>query len=363
MLLDQAIPNIKNINFHSWLIYLSEIKTSLFGGFYLLTTILAVVFLPTNTDFKQKIYDLEQNQDQKGHQVIQNLHENEVIRNTTTFKIASWLLGYYSQITPPGLYQVESGWNNWRLIRYLQTAPNPSTQVIIKPYQLRSNALQGICKNLDIKYTALRDILNDPQYLQSWGPFDKENIYCILFADTLQMFPDSRAKDVADRLMRNYLKYWTPDKLEQAASLGLTAPEVGILASIVYAETKILEEMPVIAGLYLNRLDQEMRLQADPTVVYAAGRPLSRVLKTHKRIRSDYNTYRVSGLPPGPVSIPTQEAIDGVLSAANHDYLFFCARYDFSGYHHFSKTWKEHQKIAQLYQKELNKRRIGFKKP
>ncbi|MDH3710622.1 MAG: endolytic transglycosylase MltG [Cyclobacteriaceae bacterium] len=345
------------------MINLSGVKAFLLGGFFLLGSVLTIVFLPPNTEFSHDIFDLEILEQRKASEVIKDLEADQAIHNQVTFRIAAWILGYYEQVTAPGLYQLKERWNNWQLIGHLKSTPPTSVAVVIVPYQMRRNTIKNLCANLDIKYTALRDLLHDPHYLKSWGPFNKESIYCLLFADTLLIHKDSRAKEVADRLFRNYLDYWSPPKLERAASLGLTPQEVGILASIVYAETKIGEEMPVIAGLYLNRLQQDMRLQADPTVVYAAGRPLNRVLKAHKRIRSDYNTYRVEGLPPGPVFTPTQEALEAVLNAGDHDYLYFCARHDFSGYHHFSRTLDEHQKAAKQYQRELNKRKIGFRGP
>ena len=288
------------------------------------------------------------------------LESDKVLRNSYSFLAASRSMGDLDTI-PKGLYQIRKGWNNWSILHHLKTTPPESVTVIIKPFQKRRNTLQSLCSTLDIKFTALRGWMETESYIEQWGDFSKENVYCILIPDTLMLYRHSRAKEVADRLFRNYLGFWNQDRLNQAASLGLSMQEAGILASIIYAETKKPEEMPLIAGLYLNRLEKEMRLQADPTIVFAHGRPLSRVLKVHKRIKSDYNTYKVEGLPPGPVFTATTQAIDAVLSPASHDYLYFCARNDFSGYHRFSKTLEEHLRVARQYQKELNRRRIGLK--
>ncbi|GJM27922.1 MAG: aminodeoxychorismate lyase [Cyclobacteriaceae bacterium] len=293
-------------------------------------------------------------------QVRQQLVRDQVIGNNLTFDLACTLLGYRDSI-PHGLFQVQDGWSNWTLINHLKTTPRPAVTVVIKPFQKRRNTLQYLCKTLDIKYTALKSWMENPAYIGQWGDFNQDNVYCILIPDTLLIYQDSRARELADRLFRNFRIFWTPERLEQAASNGLTKQETGILASIVYAETKRPEEMPVIAGLYLNRIKQEMRLQADPTVVFAYGRPLTRVLKAHKKIESPYNTYQVSGLPPGPVNSATTTAIEAVLRPKSHNYLYFCARRDFSGQHHFSRTLKEHLTVARKYQKELNKRRIGYK--
>ncbi len=343
------------------MINLSGVKAFLIGGFFLFISCYMVLFHPPNTEFHHHIYDLEITQLQTGSQTLKILNRDGLIHNKLTFWIASWVLGLHHHQLAPGLYQIEKNWSNKQMIQYLKHTPRESVSVVIRPYRMRKNTINGICKALDIKPSALTRHLQNPQYIGKWGKFNPDNVYSILFADTILMYRDSRAQEVADRLFRNFWYYWTPEKLTKAASLGLTAQEASILASIVYAETKIPDEMPIIAGLYLNRLSQEMRLQADPTVVYAVGKPLSRVLTGHKKVRSKYNTYRVDGLPPGPVFTPSEQSLQAVLEAESHDYLYFCARFDFSGYHHFSRTLKEHQNVARKYQRELNKRRIGFK--
>jgi UPF0755 protein len=352
---------IKKTNFNSWLINLSGLKASLLGSFYLLLCSLAVLFTAPNTEF-EGLYDLEIVENSNGSQVRAQLVQGQAIHNQLSFKLASWLLNFDQGCQPePGLYQLESGWNNLKIINYLKSTPKPSVEVIIHPYQKRINTLRAICKELDIKHSALIAALEDEAYLKLWGHFDADNIYCLLAQDTFRVYRDVRARELAHQLMRRHLRFWTPQRLEQAAGLGLTPHEVTILASIVYAETKIIDEMPVIAGLYLNRLNQDMKLQADPTVVFASGKSLRRVLKVHQRIASKYNTYRHKGLPPGPVFTPSADAIDGVLNAKSHDYLYFCAKVDFSGSHHFSRTLAEHQQYAHNYQRALNKRRIGYK--
>lgn len=342
------------------MISLSGVKASFIGGFFLFLSILYVTFFSPNTRINDNIYDLEIHDSMRSTQVFRELEADKVIGNALTFKLACIMMDYQDSI-PKGLFQIHRRWNNWSIIRHLKSTPRPAVQVVIKPFQSRQNTLQSLCKSLDIKFTALESWLEDQDYISLWGGFDPENVYCILIPDTLLFYRDSRAREVADRLFRNYRKFWDGDRLAKAAAKGLTMQEAGILASIVYAETKQASEMPVIAGLYLNRLDRSMRMQADPTVIFAHGRPISRVLKTHKKIQSAYNTYRVYGLPPGPVYSATPQTIDAVLRAESHDYIYFCARNDFSGYHHFSRTLDEHLEVAREYQRELNRRRIGFK--
>jgi UPF0755 protein len=341
------------------LISLSGVKASLIGGFFLLLCILLVIFVSPNANVNRGIYDLEIADSMTAAQVCQQLETDNIIGNYLSFNLATLVLGYRDSI-PHGLFQIRNGWSNWAIINHLKSTPPASTTVVIKPFQRRRNTLQHLCKTLDIKHNALKSWLEDEAYIQQWGRFNKDNVYCILIPDTILVYQDSRAKEVADRLFRNYQAFWTPERLEKAAMMGLTKQETGILASIVYAETKKVAEMPVIAGLYMNRLKKEMRLQADPTIVFAYGRPLTRVLKAHKKINSPYNTYDISGLPPGPVFTAPDVAVQAVLHPQSHDFLYFCARRDFSGGHHFSRTLEEHLTVARKYQKELNRRRIGY---
>ncbi len=293
-------------------------------------------------------------------EVTSQFERDQVVRNSLSLQLAILATGYKDTI-PTGLFQIKKGWNNWSIINHLKSIPKATVTVEIRPYQKRRNTLQRLCKGLDIKYVALKNWLEDETYIRQWGNFNQDNVYCLLIPDTFLVYRDSRAKEVADRLFRNYLRFWNANRLQRAASLGMTNQEAGILASIVYAETKKPQEMPLIAGLYLNRLKINMRLQADPTVVFASGKTLKRVLNVHKKIQSEYNTYQIYGFPPGPVFTATTQAIDSVLAAEDHDYLYFCAKNDFSGYHRFSVTLDEHLQVARAYQKELSRRRIGFK--
>ena len=333
------------------MISLSGAKAFFIGGFFLSLSIFFVVFFSPNTDFERDFYDLEVKNPLKANALIKQLNDQQVIRNTIFIRMAAWTLSNNDTISN-GLFQLQKGWSNWDIINYLKTDPKPSVEIVIKPFQQRHNTLQYLCKYLEIKHTALKSWLEDETYLQQWENFNRHNVYCVLIPDTILVYRDSRAKEIADRLFRNYLTFWNAARLEQAAKLGLTPNEVGVLASIVYAETKIPEEMPTVARLYMNRLQKNMRLQADPTVVFASGKSITRVLKVHKKIKSEYNTYRVYGFPPGPVFTPTKQAVDAVLSAETHDYLYFCAKNDFSGYHHFSRTFDEHLQVARTYHKE-----------
>ena len=161
------------------------------------------------------------------------------------------------------------------------------------------------------------------------------------------------------RMEREYEHFWNDDRKKKAESVGLTPDEVAVLASIVDEETAQADEKPLVAALYLNRLKKGMLLQADPTVKYAVGDPtLKRILFEHLKVESPYNTYLHTGLPPTPIRIPSVQALEAVLNPAHHNYLYMCAREDFSGYHNFAFTLAEHNANARRYQAALNARGI-----
>jgi UPF0755 protein len=162
-----------------------------------------------------------------------------------------------------------------------------------------------------------------------------------------------------NKMYKEYKRFWNEERLAKAKVLNLTREDVVTLASIVDEETLYNVEMPRVAGLYINRLRKRMHLQADPTLKFALGDfTIKRVLNVHKQIDSPYNTYKKYGLPPGPISIPSVSAIDAVLNFESHNYIYMCAKSDFSGYHNFAKTLSQHNINARNYQRALNKERI-----
>jgi UPF0755 protein len=160
-------------------------------------------------------------------------------------------------------------------------------------------------------------------------------------------------------MLKEYKLFWNDQRLTKSNDLGLTPVEVAILASIIDDEVVKAEEKPRIAGVYLNRLKRGIPLQACPTIKFAMNDfTITRVLYKHLEFESPYNTYKYSGFPPGPIGCPSVEGLEAVLNAEKHDYIFFAAKADFSGYHNFSRTLSEHNRYAAIYQRELDKRKI-----
>ncbi len=202
-------------------------------------------------------------------------------------------------------------------------------------------------------------LLSDSVYLDTFG-FTPQTIYAMLLPDTYNTFWHTQADELMQRLYKEYNLYWDENKLNKAKNIGLSPIEVAILASIVSKETNKKDEMPAVASMYINRLNIGMPLQADPTVKFALNDPtLKRIYNTHLQVNSPYNTYKNKGLPPGPICIPSKQAIEAVLNYTPHNYLFMCAKEDFSGYHNFATTYSEHLLNAKRYQAALDRRAIN----
>ena len=188
---------------------------------------------------------------------------------------------------------------------------------------------------------------------------EKANIPAFFLPDTYEVYWDISAEDFFEKMAGWNKQYWNDERKAKAKAAGLTPAEVSVLASIVDEETTNVAEMPTVAGLYINRLKRGMPLQADPTVKFALGDPTRRrILNKDLEVDSPYNTYKNTGLPPGPIRIPSKQAIESVLNYEKHNYLYMCAKEDFSGTHNFAKTLSEHNANAKRYQQALNKLNI-----
>lgn len=189
--------------------------------------------------------------------------------------------------------------------------------------------------------------------------FSKAAFPAAFIPDTYEFYWSASPENVVRRLLDYRDDFWTEERQAKARDLGLSKVEVATLASIIEEETSKADERPLVARLYLNRLNKGMRLQADPTVKFAVGDfTLRRIKGDHLKTPSPYNTYLNAGLPPGPIRVPTGAAMDDVLNAPHHNYIYMCAKEDFSGYHNFAVDYAAHQANARKYQQELNRRKI-----
>ena len=257
-----------------------------------------------------------------------------------------------------GHYILDKNMVNNDLINLVRSGEQEPVKVVFHNLRTLEQLAGTISRQLEVDSISLLAFLKDESIVSISG-WNRQTIPALFIPNSYEIYWNASPRALFDRMEREYEAFWNKERLKKAEELGLSPVEVSTLASIVDEETYREDEMPMIAGVYLNRLKKRYRLQADPTIKFAKGNfEMNRVLKTDLQIDSPYNTYRHYGLPPGPISIPSIASIEAVLSPNKQGYLYFCAKEDFSGYHNFAKTLVEHNRNARKYQNALNKRRI-----
>lgn len=285
------------------------------------------------------------------------LYQSGLIINTNTFEWLAEKKNYRNHIRP-GRYLIREDMSNNELINMLRSGQQDPVRLTFNNIRLPEQLAGTIALQIEADSLEILSLLRDTEIL---GKYDMtpETAKLLFIPNTYEIFWNTSASQLLERMYREYNIFWNEQRLEKARSINLTPQQVGTLASIVQAETSRPDEFAKVAGVYINRLKRNMPLQADPTVIYAVGDfSIRRVLNRHLAIDSPYNTYKYAGLPPGPITLPEVRVMDGVLNYQNHDYLYFCARDDFSGYHAFARTYSQHLANARRYQNALNQRRI-----
>jgi UPF0755 protein len=281
----------------------------------------------------------------------------KIIKDSIPFNWLAYKMKYDKNIHA-GHYKLVSGMSNKDLIVLLRSGKQTPVEVIFNNVRSATELASIVSHDIEADSVSLIKILSDDNYLKQYG-FNSANSIGMFIPNTYQLYWNTSAVKFIERMEREYMKFWTSERNLKAKTLGFTKPEISILASIVEKETNRVDEKPVIAGVYINRYKKGWKLEADPTVVYALGNfTIQRVLNEYKEINSPYNTYMYAGLPPGPICIPSISSLDAVLNYSKHEYMYFCARDDFSGYHSFAKNYNDHLLNAKRFQKELNRRQI-----
>ncbi len=281
------------------------------------------------------------------------LQEEGYVQDLLSFSVLAKLMKY-NEYVKPGRYLLKKDMPNLQAIRLLRSGQQEPVDVTFNNIRLKHELAERICANLQADSGTFEAMLNDSVVASKYG-FTTENIMCMFIPNTYELFWTTSAQQLFDRMHREYQKFWTDERLARAKAMGMTPVEVAILASIVESETNKPDEAPKVAGLYINRLKQNMALQADPTLKFAAQDfTIKRVLNKHIAIDSPYNTYKYTGLPPGPIRLPSVKSLNAVLNHENHKYLYMCAREDFSGYHNFATNHQAHLVNARKYQRALN---------
>ena len=271
----------------------------------------------------------------------------------TAKRVAEYLTPGHYTVSPrdPSVYVARMLNNGWQ---------SPVRLSLTGNLRVKSNIAAKIASQLLLDSATVYKALNDDRLLADYG-FTSRNVFSLLTPDTYDIYWTASMADVFDKQKAAWDAYWTPERDAKAKAIRLTRQQVSTLASIVKAESNNEAEMPKIAGVYLNRLKIGMPLQADPTIAFCYDYQLNRILNRHLEVDSAYNTYKHTGLPPGPICVPTRAAMEAVL---NPDFggtwgagnLYFCANADFSGTHVFAKTLTEHNRNAAAFQAELNRR-------
>lgn len=289
--------------------------------------------------------------------VLRRIRTDNIVSDVKAFDYAAKAMKYPNSVKA-GRYKLKKGMSNRRLIGNLRGGYQEPVKLQFANIRLKEDFAGFLGRNFEADSLQFISILNNEAIAEKYG-FTTENFYTMFIPNTYQFYWNTSADKVIDRFYEEYKKFWNEERLAKAKQLNLSPTEVSILASIVRGEALHNDEMPMIAGLYLNRLKKGILLQADPTVIFAhQDFTIRRVLNRHLNIDNPYNTYRYKGLPPGPINMPPIVAIDAVLNPAQHNYIYMCAKDDFSGYHAFAETVAEHQINARKFQKALDERNI-----
>lgn len=289
--------------------------------------------------------------------VTESLKEEKILHSVDNFVWVAKRKKYDKKVKP-GKYKITNNMSNSDLVNMLRIGKQEAVKLEFNSIRTAAQLAGVIAQQLEVDSTELLAIFNDKDFLNSKN-LTPENSVAIFIPNTYSLNWNTNAEALFERMSKEYDKFWNSKRKALAEKIGLSPIEVSILASIVESETAKNDEKPIVAGAYINRLHQEMLLEADPTLIFAAGDfSIRRVLNVHKEIDSPYNTYKYKGLPPGPICIPSASSIDAVLNYKKHDYIYFCAKETLDGYHNFAVTYKEHLANAKRYQAALDRMKI-----
>ena len=339
-----------------WRFVVAVLLTLLVFGGWLTWDYYMRLFAP-KVNLEESSVEFFVNSDWKFTDLNRALFDQGIIEDTSSF---AWVARFkkYDVNLRPGRYIILDGMNNNQLVNLLRSENKPFN-VIVRSVREKDELIAQVSHQLEFDSASLSELLENEGYCQRYG-FVPSTVFSLFIPNTYEFYWNTTVEEFVERMAREYKRFWTDERKAKASSLGLSQTEVAILASIVQSEQAAhSNERPVIAGLYLNRLRKGMKLDSDPTLIKALGDySIKRVLKIHKEIDSPFNTYMYAGLPPEPILLPETSSIDAVLNAETHNYLFMCAKEDFSGYHNFTSSYREHINNARRYQRALNERKI-----
>ncbi len=311
------------------------------------------------TRFTEKKYFLYIKTGSNFNDVMATLEQDSVLKNPALFaKLAQRM--QLPQSVRAGKYQIDHGASILSIVRKLKNGAQTPVNLVINKLRTVEDLAKLASKNLEADSLQLINWLSNADSLRTLG-LDSHTVLTAVVPNTYTFFWNTSAPRIIKRLHEEQEKFWNAERRQKSSALSMTPLEVYTLASIINEETNKYDEMPLMASVYINRLKMGMPLGADPTIKFAT-RNFAAKRVTFKMIEetagNPYNTYRNKGLPPGPICTPAIKTIEAVLNAATTNYLYFCAKDDFSGYHSFASTYQEHMVNARAYQRALNRLNI-----
>jgi len=290
-------------------------------------------------------------------QVVDSLKHHEYLKDLASFQWVAALKKYPENIRP-GAYKLKEGWSNNKVIDLLRSGVQSPVKVTFNNIRFRTDLAARLAFYLEPDSAAFLSALNNDKIASDLG-FTHESFPMLIIPNTYEIYWNTSPAKFIERMKWEYDHFWNELRKKKATDLELTPLQIVTIASILQEETNKNDEKSRMAGVYINRVKKGWLLQADPTIKYAMGNfQIKRVLTEYLTVDSPYNTYKYAGLPPGPINFPDIASVDAVLNAEHHDYMYFCAKEDFSGYHNFARSLAEHNRNAARYQNALNKSEI-----
>ena len=324
------------------------------GGIYFYN-----IFYESNTLFNDEYVFVKIPTNSTENQLLDSIGKH--VKNLSKFSKAANYKDYFLNIKP-GRYKLENGFNNNQIINSLRSN-NVPIKITYNNIETFDQLIKRISERIEADSLSLSNVFYEEKFLNDLG-LDSESVFSLFIPNTYEFFWNTSAIQFRERILKEFDRFWNDSRIEKSKKVNLNPIEVMTLASIVQKETPKVDERPTIAGVYLNRLERNMKLQADPTVVYTIKKRdgfdtrIRRVLYKDLRIKSPYNTYVYRGLPPAPIVTPDISAIEAVLNPQKHSFIYFVADVSNPGYHLFSRTNAEHNRKKRQYTNWLKKNRI-----
>lgn len=338
----------------TWIALIILATILVIGGY-----VYSIIFLP-NTGFSEDTKVLKIHTDESYVAILDSLESQHIVKNVKSFDlVAGWMNYKNGDKLKSGIYEFKQGMSNKDMVSLLRSGRQKPINLVINNVRTFADLCGAMSTQIELDSISLYQYFTNPENLSEWQ-LRKEDLFTLFIPNTYQVYWNISNEQLYDRMKKESDRFWNSDnRIEKLKANNLDKNQAVVLASIVEKESNLQSERPEIAGVYINRLNRGIPLQADPTVVFATGEyDLRRVLNKHLEVDSPYNTYMYAGLPPGPIYMPSINSIDAVVNADKNDYLYFCAKPGYGSAHAFAKNLSEHLRNAETYRAWLKTERI-----